>query len=432
MIFRDKQKRLATQLAPRATGSYTWHRLRRSFLRHRLSKVSIGLFAFLLFVAVFSDFLANEKPLICKIEGEWQFPVFRQYAIDLGLDDYDGDFRTRQWLKQEQYEVVFFAPIPYSSTYQDRKNRKLVGPFQEQKIAGWRFRHWLGTDRLGRDVLAGLISGTRIALLVGFGTMSIAAFIGILLGSLGGFFGDRQLRVSIWNTLFFIIGTMAAVFYTFISPIFFPEDTSLLLGIGLRFFLFVTIIVLFSLLGYLINRYLPSKKLNIPLDSIVMRLIEIVNSIPALLLLLAVVAIVRKPSLVIVILLLGVLSWTGIARFVRAELLRIRNLEYIQSARALGFSDWRILFRHALPNALSPVLIVIAFGMAGSILAESSLSFLGIGIPADMVSWGSMLKNAREDFSAWWLAIFPGLAIFLTVSMFNFIGDGLTKALDAK
>ena len=163
-----------------------------------------------------------------------------------------------------------------------------------------------------------------------------------------------------------------------------------------------------------------------------MRLIEIFNSVPALLVILACVAIIKTPSILYIMLILGFLSWTGIARFIRAELLRIRNLEYIQAARALGFKERYTFIRHAIPNALSPVLITIAFGIAGAILVEASLSFLGIGVSADTVSWGSMLNVARRDFDAWWLAIFPGMGIFITVTIFNLIGDGLTEALSAK
>jgi peptide/nickel transport system permease protein len=116
----------------------------------------------------------------------------------------------------------------------------------------------------------------------------------------------------------------------------------------------------------------------------------------------------------------------------RAELLKIRELEYIKAAEAMGFSRQRIIFRHALPNALGPVLITIAFGVAGAVLTESSLSFLGLGGGPNEITWGLLLKDARVNFSAWWLAVFPGLAIFVTVTIFNLLGEGLTEALDPK
>ena len=163
-----------------------------------------------------------------------------------------------------------------------------------------------------------------------------------------------------------------------------------------------------------------------------MRLIEIVNAIPALFLLLAAVTILEKPSIISVMVIIGLLRWTTIARFIRAELLRVRSLEFIEAANAMGFSDWRIIIRHAIPNAIAPVLITIAFGVASAILIEAFLSFLGIGLENDEITWGLLLSFARESTMSWWLAIFPGLAIFITVTIFNLIGDGLTEALDSK
>ena len=128
---------------------------------------------------------------------------------------------------------------------------------------------------------------------------------------------------------------------------------------------------------------------------------------------------------------IGFIRWTTIARFIRAELLRVRSLEYIEAAHAMGFSNWRIIVRHAIPNSIGPVLITIAFGVASAILIEAFISFLGIGVNGE-VTWGMLLRWARDNTMAWWLAIFPGLAIFITVTIFNLIGDGLTEALDPK
>ena len=108
-------------------------------------------------------------------------------------------------------------------------------------------------------------------------------------------------------------------------------------------------------------------------------------------------------------------------------------MEFIQASRALGYNNWRILFKHALPNAIGPVIILVAFGIAGAILAEASLSFLGIGVTGDVqVTWGTMLQQGRGNSANWWLSIFPGLAIFVTILIFNLIGEGLKDAIDAK
>jgi peptide/nickel transport system permease protein len=167
-------------------------------------------------------------------------------------------------------------------------------------------------------------------------------------------------------------------------------------------------------------------------DWIVSRLIEIVLCFPFLFLVLAIVALF-KPSLYTIMIALGLTSWTTEARFVRGEFLRIRDLEFAHAARASGARDARIIFRHLLPNALAPVLVSASFGVAFAILMESALSFLGFGVPIPTASWGGILSIAEEHIQyAWWLALFPGVAIFLTVASFNIIGDRFRDAIDPR
>jgi peptide/nickel transport system permease protein len=128
---------------------------------------------------------------------------------------------------------------------------------------------------------------------------------------------------------------------------------------------------------------------------------------------------------------IGLTSWPGVARFTRAELLKVRNMDYVTAAEALGFSSTRTIFRHILPNAIAPVLVISAFGIASAILTESALSFLGFG-SASTVSWGSILSVARGATYAWWMAVFPGTAIFITVTVYNLLGEGLRDALDPR
>lgn len=167
-------------------------------------------------------------------------------------------------------------------------------------------------------------------------------------------------------------------------------------------------------------------------DWIVSRLIELVLCFPFLLLVLAIVA-MFQPSIWTILIALAITSWTTEARFVRAEFLRIREMEYAQAARASGARDPRIIFRHLLPNALGPVLVSASFGVASAILTESALSFLGFGVALPTASWGSILAVAQQYIEfAWWLALFPGIAIFATVAAFNLIGDRLRDALDPR
>lgn len=165
-------------------------------------------------------------------------------------------------------------------------------------------------------------------------------------------------------------------------------------------------------------------------DWIVSRLIELVLCFPLLFLVLAIVALF-KPSLYTILIALAITSWTTEARFMRAEILKIRDLEYAQAARASGAGDFRIIFRHLLPNAAAPVLVSASFGVAAAVMTESALSFLGFGVSVPTASWGSILSVAYEHIEyAWWLAFFPGVAIFTTVAAFNVIGDRLRESLD--
>jgi peptide/nickel transport system permease protein len=167
-------------------------------------------------------------------------------------------------------------------------------------------------------------------------------------------------------------------------------------------------------------------------DWIVSRLIEIVLCFPFLFLVLGIVALFRS-SLATIMIALGVTSWTTEARYVRGEILRLRELEFAQAARASGARDSRIIFRHLLPNALAPVLVSASFGVANAILVESALSFLGLGVQVPIPSWGGILSVAEQVIDyAWWLVLFPGLAIFTTVAAFNVIGDRFRDALDPR
>ncbi len=439
MIFRKKQeKQLAQPLAARPTTTYrsmVWVRFRQN----RLALWALRVLYVLVFIAMFADFLANEKPLAYKAEGEWHFPVLKEYAVQLGWAQWEAPFLNANWRiwQEVAYEWRLLPPIPYSASTQDRRNASHKSPFEEQRIDGSRYHHILGTDGLGRDVAAGMIHGTRAAMLVGLIAMSLASLIGIALGALAGFFGDGRLQISLVRLVLNGIGILIGGFYAFKVRSYalgqamdeghfwltFSESLAILLGV----------VLLANALSWLLERSKSMQyPVRLPLDMLVMRLIEIFNSIPTLLLILAMLAVIDQSTIFHVMLIIGLIRWTGIARFIRAELLRIRSLSYVEAARAMGFRSFRILFRHAIPNALTPVLITIAFGIASAILLEAALSFLGIGLKSDVVTWGTMLKTARNQPSAWWLAVFPGLAIFVTVTLFNLIGEGITEAIDPK
>ena len=170
-------------------------------------------------------------------------------------------------------------------------------------------------------------------------------------------------------------------------------------------------------------------------DWLVSRLVEILQSMPTILILATMIAVIAPSgwgAVVAMMLVIGSVRWTTVARLIRAEILRVKSLDYIEAARALGIRNARIIIKHVAPNSISPVLVAAPFAMANAVLLEGILSFLGFGIPPDMASWGGLLNGVRGNYEAWWLAIFPGFAIFLLVTVTNLAGEGLRDAIDPR
>ena len=313
----------------------TWKRFRRS----RLAVMAVIYVCVVTLIAALAPLLANDKPLVVKTASGWRFPALE-------------DYWTRGRPAAPPFEPASFVlgtPLPHSPNAIDLP-RRLQPPGSG---------HPLGTDDLGRDVLARIIHGARVSLAVGLLATALSLVVGSILGALAGSYG-----------------------------------------------------------GFV--------------DGIVSRLIELILCFPFLFLVLAIVALFR-PSLYTIMIALGLTSWTTEARYIRGEFLRIREMDFAHAARASGARDARIIFRHLLPNALAPVLVSASFGVAFAILTESALSFLGVGVPLPTASWGSILSVAEQFIDdAWWLVLFPGLAIFTTVVSFNIIGDRLRDAFDPR
>ncbi len=168
------------------------------------------------------------------------------------------------------------------------------------------------------------------------------------------------------------------------------------------------------------------------IDFVISRLIEVMITFPVFFLILTILAF-TEPSIYNIMIVIGITGWTGVARLLRGEFLKLRRISYVEAASALGSSDWRVILKHMLPNAIAPLLVSATFGVAGAILVESSLSFLGFGVTPPEPSWGEILSQSQKyvDF-AWWLVLFPGLAIFATVTALNLIGEGFRNAIDPK
>lgn len=167
-------------------------------------------------------------------------------------------------------------------------------------------------------------------------------------------------------------------------------------------------------------------------DAVLMRFVDIMLAFPTFFLILAVISIL-EPSISTIMIVIGLTGWMDVARLVRAEFLTLKERDFITAARAVGARDFRIIFRHIIPNALSPVFVAATFGIAGAILTESGLSFLGLGVQPPDPSWGNILTSGKDNITvAWWLSLFPGFAILITVLSYNLVGEGLRDALDPR
>ncbi len=249
--------------------------------------------------------------------------------------------------------LCIFVPIlsPYSIEKTDRNNKD-QSPTSE---------HILGTDKIGRDMFVRLFYGGRVSLGLALMVVAIECFIGILLGSISGFYG------------------------------------------GLA-------------------------------DIVIMRAAEVFMSFPYVMFCITVVAVFGN-SVWILIFVLAIISWPNIARIVRGQILTLREMEYMEACEALGISDFRRIFKHLLPNVLAYVIVYATLGMAEVILAETSLSFLGLGVSPPTPTWGNMIQEARNTLiiqQKWWYWIPPGICIFISVMCFNLLGDGMRDAIDPK
>jgi peptide/nickel transport system permease protein len=237
-------------------------------------------------------------------------------------------------------------------------------------LQGPSLAHPLGTDDLGQDLLARILYGGRISLAVGFTAMLVAVGVGVLVGSVAGMAGGKLDAALMWLTDLFLS---------------LPQLPLLLLII-----------------------YLFRESLK-----------EVVGP--------------EMGVFILIVTVIGLFNWMPVARLVRAQFFSLREKEFVEAARALGASRMRLVLRHILPNALGPVIVAATIDIAAAIIAESTLSFLGLGFPPDIPTWGRLLFDAKDnlDFAPHW-ALFPGLAIFFTVVSINFVGDGLRDALDPR
>lgn len=279
----------------------------------------------------------------------------------------------------------------------------------------------LGTDDLGRDVFSRMMQGAWVSLTVGFVAVGIAVGIGIFLGGLAGYYGPKALSLGPLLGYLGFVGAALALWKGAHGLGLVLAVSSLLLVWGTR------------LVGG--NQGVLARVLRLPcisVDSLIMRLVDVMLCFPSFFLILTVVALLPA-SIYNIMVVIGFTSWMGTARFVRAEFLALREQDFVAAAKALGLSDARIIFRHLVPNGIAPVLVSATLGIAGAILTEAGLSFLGFGVPPPHATWGNILSDGKRFlFDAPWLTLIPGCAVLVVVLAFNLFGEGLREALNPR
>ena len=278
----------------------------------------------------------------------------------------------------------------------------------------------LGTDDLGRDLFARMLQGAWVSLTVGFVAVGLAVIIGIFLGGIAGYFGNRHLHL--YQCLITCVMSAGAILMSKE-----PIQGIILLILG---HVLILLAVIFRKQLKNRNGFLMIKVVTI--DTLIMRLVDIMLCFPSFFLILTVVALLPA-SIYNIMIIIGLTSWMGTTRFVRAEFLSLREQDFVTAAKALGISDFRIIFRHIMPNAIAPVLVSSTIGIATAILTEAGLSFLGFGVPPPHATWGNILSDGKGFiFDAPWLTLIPGITILVVVLSFNLFGEGLKDALNPK
>ncbi len=324
----------------------------QSFSRNRRGMISFYIFAFLFVFSLFSELIANDRPLIIAFEGEILFPALHEYSESYfgGVFQTEAEYRdpfVRELINKKGWMI--WPPVRFSY---DTINLEAAGPFPSPPS----FENILGTDESGRDIFARILYGYRVSVFFGLCLAAVSSVVGILVGAFLGYRGGwvdiaGQRFIEIWGGI--PVTYILIILSSFIVPGFF-----MLLGIMLLF------------------------------------------------------------------------SWMGLVGVVRAEFLRCRNMEYVTAARVLGVSDWNIIIRHILPNAVVAAVTYLPFVVNGSIVSLSSLDFLGLGLPSGTPSLGDLLAQGKAYLSAPWIGLSAFAVLALQLIFLIFIGEGIRDAID--
>lgn len=334
--------------------SIAYRRWRR-FMRNKRGYYSLILFSLLIGVSLVSEIISNDKPFLVVYQGNYYYPLWNQYPET----QFGGDFETETDYRDPYiFEKITTegnkAFFPFNKHSFNSINLEIDGPVPSPPTP----ENILGTDDRGRDVFARLLYGFRLSVLFGFFLTLVGTVVGIVAGSLQGFFGGK-------------------------------------------------------------------------VDLYFQRFIEIWSSMPELYLLI-IFASIFKPSVLLLLILLSLFSWMGLSDYVRAEFLKGRNMEYVKAARALGVGNVTIMYRHLLPNGMTPVITFLPFRMSAAILALTSLDFLGLGVPPSTPSLGELLSQGKANIDAWWLSLSTFIVLVGMLILLIFIGEALRETLDPR
>ena len=327
----------------------------KRFKSNRRGYYSLILFSLLFITSLGAELISNDKPFLVYYNGNLHWPIFKVYPeITFGGDfETEADYRD-PFILEKIRQGDNFTIFPLNHFSFNSINLELDKPVPSPPTRD----NLLGTDDRGRDVLARLIYGFRLSVLFGFALTFIGTAIGILTGSIQGYFGGK-------------------------------------------------------------------------IDLFMQRFIEIWGAMPELYLLI-IFASIFKPSALLLLVLLSMFGWMGLSDYVRAEFLRGRNMDYVTAAKALGVSNAVIMFRHLLPNGMTPVITFLPFRLSGAILALTSLDFLGLGVPPSTPSLGELLAQGKSNIEAWWLSLSTFAVLVGTLILLIFIGEALRETFDPR
>lgn len=367
--------------APSAPKKTRLHELWALFRENRLAVIGLVIFVLFLLTAVSGVILTSG-----------QNPVFDPAMVRL----------------QEKLLPPFTRP-----------HLKALQPAQVPTLGIYLF----GTDNLGRDVFSRMLQGAWVSLTVGFVAVGISVLVGIFMGGIAGYFGHESICL---DHILAILVLSAGAIFLFMGWI---GTGAACMAAG---FIYTAVCLFARTRTGQAQRRGIFRMRAISVDTVIMRMVDIMLCFPSFFLILTVVALVPA-SMYNIMIVIGLTSWMGTARFVRAEFLSLREQDFVTAAKALGVGNFRIIFRHMMPNAVAPVLVSATIGIATAILTEAGLSFLGFGVPPPHATWGNILSDGKGFiFDAPWLTFIPGVAILIVVLCFNLFGEGLRDAMNPK